>query len=163
MAEPLSLLVVCLGNICRSPMAEGALRQRLREAGLEGRVEVDSVGTGDWHVGDPPDRRAIACAARNDVDIGDLRARQLCPQDFVRFDAILCADRDTLRHVRLLAPAAVRPRCMLLSEYAGQGEVEIPDPYTGGAREFDHAWALVDGMARAIVEKLARETSPGDL
>ncbi len=158
MAEPLRLLVVCLGNICRSPMAEGALRQRLREAGLEGSVEVDSVGIGDWHVGDPPDRRAIDCAARNRVDIGALRARQLCPDDFLRSDVILCADRSILRHVRLLAPEGLRGQCMLLSQYAGQGEIEVPDPYTGGAREFDHAWALVDGMVQAIVARLAGET-----
>lgn len=160
MAEPLRLLIVCLGNICRSPMAEGALRRRLREAGLEGKVEVDSVGLGDWHVGSPPDARAIACAARYRVDIRDLRARQLRPHDFARFDPVLCADRSTLRRVRLLAPERMRERCMLLSEYAGQGEIEIPDPYTGGEREFDHAWQLADGMAEAIVRKLAAERPP---
>ena len=155
MAEPLRLLVVCLGNICRSPMGEGALRARLARAGLQDRVEVDSVGTGDWHVGDPPDRRAVACAARNGVDIGMLRARQLADADFGRFDAILCADRSTLRNVRALAPPAARERCVLMSDYAGRGGIEIPDPYTGGVREFDHAWALADGMAEAIVRRLA--------
>lgn len=159
MAEPLRLLVVCLGNICRSPMGEGALRARLAAAGLADRVEVDSVGTGDWHVGDPPDRRAIACAARNGVDIGALRARQLARVDFERFDAILCADRSTLRNVRALAPAAVRGRCVLMSDYAGRGEVEIPDPYTGDAPEFDHAWSLVDGMAEAIAQRLSGSTA----
>ena len=157
MTAPLRLLIVCMGNICRSPMAEGALRRRLREAGMEGRVEVDSVGTGGWHVGDPPDRRAIDCAARNEVDIGMLRARQLGADDFDRFDAILCADRSTLRHARALAPEGARERCMLLSVFAGQGETEIPDPYTGGTREFDRAWTLADGMAQAIVRRLAAE------
>jgi protein-tyrosine phosphatase len=161
MAEPLRLLVVCLGNICRSPMAEGALRTRLRELGLEDRVEVDSVGTGDWHVGHPPDRRAIACAARNNVDIGALRARQLCAADFRRFDHILCADRSTLRNVLAHAPADMRKRCVLLSEFAEQGEMDIPDPYTGGTREFDIAWSLVDGMAQAIATRLAGEMGHG--
>lgn len=155
MAETLRLLVVCLGNICRSPMAEGALRARLREAGLDEVVEVDSVGTGDWHVGQPPDRRAIACAARNHVDIGGLRGRQLSRRDFDAFDYILCADRSTLRETVALAPSSARERCMLLSAYAGQGEVEIPDPYTGGTPEFDRAWELADAMARAIARRLA--------
>ncbi len=156
MAETLRLLVVCLGNICRSPMAEGALRARLREAGLDEVVEVDSVGTGEWHVGQPPDRRAIACAARNNVDIAGLRGRQLSRRDFDAFDYILCADRSTLRETAALAPDGARERCMLLSAYAGQGEVEIPDPYTGGTPEFDYAWELADGMARAIVGRLSR-------
>ena len=149
------LLVVCLGNICRSPMAEGALRARLVAAGFQDRVLVDSVGTGDWHVGDPPDHRAIACAARNGVDIAGLRARQLSARDFSGFDAILCADRSTLRDARARAPAPRREACMLMSSYAGQGEIEIPDPYTGGSAEFDRAWALVDAMARDIVLALA--------
>lgn len=150
------LLVVCLGNICRSPMAEGALRARLAEAGLQERVWVDSAGTGDWHVGEPPDHRAIACAARNGVDIGGQRARQLSVRDFSDFAAILCADRSTLRQTRAWAPSGRRDACMLLSDYAGQGEIEVPDPYTGGTAEFDHAWALVDAMARDIVQALVR-------
>lgn len=148
------LLVVCLGNICRSPMAEGALCAHLARAGLEDEVEVDSAGTGDWHVGAAPDRRAIACAARNGVDIAGQRARQLSDSDFSQFDAILCADHATLRDTRARAPASRREHCMLLSAYAGQGEREVPDPYTGGAAQFDHAWELVDAMARGIVRRL---------
>lgn len=155
MTESRRLLVVCLGNICRSPMAEGALRARLLDTGLAKRVEVDSAGTGDWHVGQPPDARAIACAARNGVDIAAQRARQLTRRDFIDFDLILCADASVLRDVRARAPADARARSLLLSSQAGQGAVEVPDPYTGGDREFDHAWALVDDMARAIVRRLA--------
>lgn len=149
------LLIVCLGNICRSPMAEGVLRARLRDAGLEAAVMVDSCGTGGWHAGAAPDPRAIACAARNGVDIAGLRARQLSPADFEGFDAVLCADRRTLRHVLAMAPERMRAGCMLLSTFAGRGEVEIPDPYTGDAQDFDHAWALADGMAEAIVRRLS--------
>lgn len=155
MAEPFRLLLVCLGNICRSPMAEGALRARLHAAGLDARVEVDSVGTGDWHVGDPPDPRAIACAARNGVDIAGLRARQLARRDFDAFDVILCADRSTLREVRARSPDTARAQVLLLSRHAGDDEIDVPDPYTGGAAEFDHAWLLVDGMAEAIVGRLS--------
>lgn len=135
-------------------MAEGALRTRLAQAGLGGAVQVDSAGTGDWHVGMPPDMRAIACAACNGVDIAGQRARQLSGDDFPAFDAILCADHATLRDTKARAPASVRERCMLLSVYAHRGEVEIPDPYTGGAADFDHVWDLVDAMAKDIVAGL---------
>lgn len=154
MADPLRLLVVCLGNICRSPMAEGALRARLHAAGWSDAVQVDSAGTGGWHVGDPPDPRAVACAARNGVDIAAQRARQLQPGDFSAFDVILCADRSTLRNVRAVAPGDARAQVLLLSQHAHGDARDVPDPYTGGDAQFDHAWALVDGMARAIVDGL---------
>lgn len=155
MAEPVRLLVVCLGNICRSPMAEGALLARLQEAGLAQRVEVDSAGTGDWHAGEPPDPRAIACAARNGVDISAQRARRLTYADYDAFDFILCADASVLRDVRVLTRTYARAKCLLLSEHAGQGAVEVPDPYTGDDRDFDRAWTLVDDMASDIVRRLA--------
>lgn len=160
MTPPVRLLFVCLGNICRSPMAEGALRARLRQAGLADAVAHDSAGTGHWHVGEPPDHRSIACAARHGVEIADLRARQLCAGDFDAFDALLCADRDNLRDVRAVAPAGAAGKCQLLSRYAGQGEIEIPDPYTGGSRDFDAVWAMVDRMAQDIVRRLGDEAGP---
>ena len=159
MAEPVRLLLVCLGNICRSPMAEGALRARLREAGLDHRVSVDSVGTGNWHVGDPPDPRAIATAARHGVDISGLRARQLCAADFADFDGLLCADPDNLREVRALAPAGTRAEMSLLLEWAGQGSMAVPDPYTGGDADFEQVWAMVDRAALAVVERLRQGTT----
>jgi protein-tyrosine phosphatase len=151
--EPQRLLVVCLGNICRSPMAEGALRARLREAGLDQHVEVDSAGTGDWHVGQPPDRRAIATARRHGVDIGGLRARQLGQADFDDFDWLLCADHANLRDVQALAPRAGRGRSTLFMEWAGL-EGPIPDPYTGGDEHFEQVWAQVDEAAQAAVARL---------
>ena len=153
MAEPQRLLVVCLGNICRSPMAEGALRARLREAGLDDRIEVDSAGTGDWHVGQPPDRRAIATAHRHGVDIGGLRARQLRRTDFQDFDWLLCADDANLRDVRALVPRSGRGRSVLFMEWAGLSG-PIPDPYTGGDEHFEQVWAQVDGAAQAAVARL---------
>lgn len=162
MSEPMRLLVVCLGNICRSPMAEGALRFRIAEAGLEHLVEVDSAGTGDWHVGEPPDRRAIATAARHGVDISMLRARQLQAADYHRFDWLLCADRSNLRDVRARAPAGGRAGIALLREWAGQGEgAVIADPYTGGPAQFEEVWRQVDAAARAIVERIASQALAG--
>lgn len=155
-----SLLVVCLGNICRSPMAEGALRARLDKAGLA-HVRVDSAGTGDWHVGNPPDERAIATAARNAVDISGLRARQLHPDDYRRFDWLLCADLQNLRDVRARAPATATARIDLLTRWAGVEDIvpqgAIPDPYTGGRAEFDHVWRTVDAIAAAAVARLRRD------
>ena len=152
--EPLRLLIVCLGNICRSPMAEGALRARIEAAGLQERIVVDSVGTGGWHVGEPPDPRAIATAARYGVDIRGLRGRRLCADDFTTFDWLLCADRDVVRDVRTLAPRHRRDRVALLLEWAGQGAgAEIADPYTGRDQHFEAVWRQVDAAAATIVAR----------
>ena len=158
MAEPLRLLMLCMGNICRSPMAEGALRARLQAAGLADDVEVDSAGTGGWHAGDPPDPRAIATAAAHGVDITDLRARRLVVEDFDRFDWILCADRDNLMQAQVRKPITSHGRPVLLLEWAGRRtHRDVPDPYEGGPRDFARAWALVDDAAARIVERIRAE------
>lgn len=160
--EPVRLLVVCLGNICRSPMAEGALRHRLAQAGLGERVLVDSAGTGDWHVDEPPDHRAVATAARHGVDISSLRGRQLQADDYRRFDWLLCADRDNLRNVRARAPSGASAGIALLREWAGEGAgAEIVDPYTGGQSHFDEVWAQVDAAARHAAKRFSRHASAG--
>ncbi len=152
----MNLLVVCLGNICRSPMAEGALRARLATSPLAGRVRVDSAGTGGWHAGEPPDRRAIACARGHGVDISGQRARQLSARDFEAFDWILCADRGNVRDVMRVAPTVPGARVALLLEWAGiDAAGEVPDPYTGGPEDFEQVWRLVDSVAQAVVARLA--------
>ena len=154
----MKLLIVCLGNICRSPMAEGALRARIAVSPLAGRIQVDSAGTGGWHAGQAPDPRAIACARGHGVDISMLRARQLRRQDFLEFDWLLCADRENLRDVIDRAPEAARDKVVLLMEWAGiKGDGGIPDPYTGGLAEFEHAWRLVDSAAQAVVARLCAQ------
>jgi len=150
------VLFVCWGNICRSPMAEGAQRARIGQARLGHRIVVDSVGTGGWHVGEPPDPRSIATAARHGVDISGLRARKLHARDYREFDWLLCADLDNLADVRSRAPADATARPALLLDWAGQGAgTEVPDPYTGGSREFEQVWAMVDAAAQAIVGRFA--------
>jgi protein-tyrosine phosphatase len=149
------LLVVCLGNICRSPMAEGALRVRIEASPLAGQVILDSAGTGDWHVGQPPDPRAIATAARHGVDISGLRGRQLSRADFACHDWLLCADRTNLRDVRARGPAEAHSRCALLLDWAGvAAEADVPDPYTGNESEFEAVWALLDRAAQGVVARL---------
>jgi protein-tyrosine phosphatase len=149
------LLMVCLGNICRSPLAEGAVRAHLDRRGLDW-VTVDSAGTGGWHAGEPPDPRSIAVAAASGVDIRAQRARKLVQADFQHFDWLLCADRSVLRDVRAAAPAEARERVALLLEWAGQGVgTDIPDPYTGGPEDFRRVWAMVDAAAAGIVARIA--------
>ena len=149
------LLMVCLGNICRSPLAEGAARAHLQRSGLDW-VEVDSAGTGGWHAGEPPDHRSIAVAGDVGVDLRSQRARKLRTADFEHFDWLLCADRSVLRDVRAMTPAGARGEAALLLEWAGLGsDVEIPDPYTGGPDDFRRVWALVDAAAAGIVARLS--------
>lgn len=158
----MKLLLVCLGNICRSPLAEGALSARLAASPLAGRVQVDSAGTGAWHAGQPPDPRAIACARGHGVDISGLRARALQASDFHEFDWLLCADPQNLRDVRARAPASARPRVALLMDWAGvDAGGAIADPYTGGTKEFEHAWRLVDSAAQAVVARLCAGRDSG--
>jgi protein-tyrosine phosphatase len=154
MQTPMRLLVVCLGNICRSPMAEGVIRARIEASSLAGRVVLDSAGTGAWHVGQPPDPRAIATAARYGVDIAGLRGRQLSRNDFARHDWLLCADRSILRDVLARGPVEAHARCALLLDWAGVADAEVPDPYTGGAAEFEAVWSMLDHAADGIVARL---------
>ncbi len=155
------LLMVCLGNICRSPLAEGAVRARLEAARLDW-VVVDSAGTGGWHVGDPPDHRSVAVARRHGVDIAAQRARQLRSDDYHAFDWLLCADRSVLRDVQARAPTHAPARAALLLDWAGTAPgADVPDPYTGGPGDFLAVWRMVDEAAEAIVARIAAAKGRG--
>ncbi|MDP8969006.1 MAG: low molecular weight phosphotyrosine protein phosphatase [Actinomycetota bacterium] len=149
------ILLVCLGNICRSPTAEAALREALSEAGLADRVEVDSAGTGDWHLGKPPDRRMVAAAARVGLTV-DGRARRIEPADFARFDLILAMDRSNLAHVRARAPDdQARAKVRLFREFEDHADHdEVPDPYYGGEQGFVRVVDIARAGARGLVRHL---------
>lgn len=150
------VLFVCMGNICRSPLAEAAFRAEAARIGLD--AEVDSAGTGDWHVGQPPDRRASATAARNGIDISAQRARQVTRDDFARFDNIVALDRDNLAALQRLRPAEGDAALSLLLDHARGREGEgVADPYYGGDAGFDIAWRDVSIGARGLAARLKRE------
>jgi len=150
-----ALLFVCLGNICRSPLAEAAFRQAADVAGLA--AEAASAGTGDWHVGSPPDPRAQAVALRHGIDIGAYRARQVVRADFERFDAIHALDLDNLAMLRRLAPSGARARLGLLMDCVpGREGQAVADPYFGDDAGFEETWRDVSAAARALVAALGR-------
>jgi protein-tyrosine phosphatase len=150
------VLFVCLGNICRSPLAEAAFRAEAERVGLD--AEADSAGTGGWHRGEPPDRRAIAAAKRQGVDISAQRARQVRPEDFDRFDHILALDAENLADLRALRPGGSRARLSLLLDHVpGREGQAVEDPYYGGDSHFAITWRDVAEAARALADKLARE------
>jgi protein-tyrosine phosphatase len=149
----ISVLFVCLGNICRSPLAELALRLEAERHGMA--LTVDSAGTGDWHIGHPPDRRARAEAARHGHSIDDLRARQVTAADFVRFDHIIALDAQNLTDLRGLAPTGSRAALSLLLDHVPGREGEgVFDPYHGDASAFAETWADVAAGAAGIVARL---------
>ena len=148
-----SVLFVCLGNICRSPLAEAAFRRSAERLGIE--VEVDSAGTGDWHIGYPPDPRAAAVAGRNGVDIAHLRARQVTPDDFRRFDHIVALDTNNLRDLERMRPADGKAELSLLLDHVdGRKGEAVADPYYGEDSHFDAAWVDVAAGAEALARKI---------
>ncbi len=152
------VLMVCTGNICRSPTAEGVLRHKLEEAGLGDRVLVDSAGTIDYHSGDPPDRRAVAQARLRGYDLSSQRARQLRLRDFEVFDLILCMDRGHLSQLRRGCPEARRDRLRLFLEFAPDlGLSEVPDPYYGELADYDYALDLIEPAVAGLIEALRRD------
>lgn len=148
-----SILFVCLGNICRSPLAEAALRAEAGRAGIE--VMVDSAGTGNWHAGDAPDRRAQATARRHGSDISSYKARQVTRADFTRFSHIFALDAENLTDLQALAPAdATAELGLLLDLLPGRAGEDVIDPYYGEADGFETTWSDVSDAARALVATL---------
>jgi len=155
----LRVLMVCSGNICRSPTAEGVLRAKLQAAGLGDRIEVDSAGTHGFHVKEPPDPRAQALASRRGYDLSKLRARRVTGEDFVHFQRILAMDEGHLRWLQEAAPPDARARVELLMAHATthRDRREVPDPYYGSERDFELVLDLVEDACEGLVRDLARE------
>ena len=148
-----SVLFVCLGNICRSPLAEAALRAEAEKAGLP--VEVDSAGTGDWHVDCPPDNRAQAVALRHGIDISTYRGRQVTADDFHRFNHIFALDAENLKNLRRIRPSDGKADLRLLMDLIpGREGTSVADPYFGEDEGFDETWSDVTRAAKALIAQL---------
>ena len=154
------VLFVCLGNICRSPTAHGVFQSRVAEQGLADTIEVDSCGTGDWHVGHAPDRRAAAAARDRGYDLDGLRARQVSASDFGRFDYILAMDRMNLADLDAMRPEAFDGHLGLFLDFApGVHTVEVPDPYYGGEDGFSEVLDMVEAASNGLLEEICRAHS----
>lgn len=144
----INVCFVCLGNICRSPLAEGAFRRRVEAAGLDHAFEIDSAGTGGWHAGEAPDRRSVDVARRHGVDIAAQRARQFVRADLERFDHVLAMDASNLRDLGRLGEGRAEVAKLLVAD--------VPDPYYGGGDGFAGVWVMVDEGCAELLTRLRR-------
>lgn len=151
-----SVLFVCLGNICRSPTAEGVLRAIAARESPGVKLHIDSAGTADYHVGEPPDRRTVAAARRRGYDLAGLRARQVQSEDFTRFDFVLAMDRTNLAELESRRTKGATAQLALFLEFAPEAQVlDVPDPYYGGVEDFELVLDLCESAARGLLARLA--------
>lgn len=152
-----SVLFVCMGNICRSPTAHGVFQQLVNRRGLGGQIGIDSAGTHAYHVGEAPDRRSQAAAAQRNIDLSVLRARQVEQADFKRFEYILAMDQNNLSSLQHLAGSGEHQRVRLFMDFAGRWrELEVPDPYYGGERGFERVLDMVEDAADGLLAHLLK-------
>lgn len=150
--KPVSLLMVCMGNICRSPLAECVFRHKARQRGVEALFNVDSAGTGNWHVGEPPDHRVLRVADDNGIELSG-KARQIQRTDFTRFDHLICMDAANRNH--LLGMGAPPEKVRLLLDVLPEQDVrEVPDPYYGGDEGFTEVFRLIDAACDSLLDEL---------
>lgn len=157
--KPVRVLFVCLGNICRSPLAEGVLRALAEKKRLAPALEVDSAGTGAWHIGDPPDRRSIEAARRHGIDISELRGRQVRPEDFRNFDLILGMDENNVRTLKRLAPEGAAEKVRLFLDYASGRSEDVPDPYYEGPEAFEALYQMLDAGCSSLLVRFGERAS----
>ena len=157
----MKVVFVCLGNICRSPTAEGVFRAQVGQVGLSDRIEMDSAGTAAWHIGKSPDARAQAAAATRGYDLSPLRGRQVVVTDFARFDFVLAMDEENLANLLAMSPPEHRPKVRLFLSFSRQWrDHEVPDPYYGGAEGFDHVLDMVEDAGQGLLATIRAEINP---
>ncbi len=155
-SHPTRVLFVCLGNICRSPSAEGVFATMVDKAGLGARIQTDSAGTADYHIGKSPDARAIAAAARRGVDLSVLRGRQVDVEDFYQFDYIIAMDHSNMEDLEAIAPSDASAQLHLFLEFAKNTDaVEVPDPYYGGDAGFEPVLDMIEDASRGLLNEIA--------
>jgi protein-tyrosine phosphatase len=151
------VLFVCMGNICRSPTAQGVFRKLLDTEGLTDLIEIDSAGTHGYHIGAPPDRRALETAVRRGIDLSDLRARRVAQEDFDYFDYVLAMDQDNYHSLSSICPPGQQHKLMLLMDFAPDLRTrEVPDPYYGGASGFERVLDMVEAAAEGLLADIRR-------
>lgn len=151
------VLFVCMGNICRSPTAQGVFRKLLQSEGLDDVIEIDSAGTHGYHTGEPPDRRAREAAARRGIDLSDLRARCVETQDFSYYDYVLAMDQENYHSLSRICPPGFERRLMLFMDFAPHLRTrEVPDPYYGGAAGFERVFDMVEAAAEGLLADIRR-------
>lgn len=156
--KKISVLFCCMGNICRSPTAEVVFRSRVEEAGLAQQISIDSVGTHDYHIGDPPDQRTQRAARQRGYDLSSLRGRQVEVADFSRFDYVLAMDNANMAILYRLCPQHQRDRLGLFLEYANRHkEREVPDPYYGGEDGFERVLDMVEDAAAGLLQHIQKQ------
>ena len=155
--DRIDVLFVCLGNICRSPTAEGVFRRYVKDAGLEDRIRIDSAGTGNYHIGEPADARAREAAAGRGYDLEALRARQVTREDLVQSDYVLAMDEENLRALRALSPPEHAHKIRLFTDFCSTGACAVPDPYAGGPQGFELVLDLVENSAQGLLRHLQCE------
>lgn len=153
--QNINVLFVCMGNICRSPTAEGVFRDLVMRSGMDGVIRIDSAGTHSYHIGKSPDKRASAAAAKRGYDLSALRGRQVGEQDFLVFDYILAMDQENLANLKRICPSGQEHKVSLFLEYSRNfSEREVPDPYYGGSQGFEHVLDMVEDAAQGLLDKL---------
>ena len=160
--KKMSVLFVCMGNICRSPTAEGVFRHQVEEAGLSDRITIDSAGTHDYHIGKSPDRRAQQAALRRGCDLSGLRGRQVGLNDFHEFDYILAMDKENLLNLERICPLQHRHKLNLFLAFSKEfSQREVPDPYYGGEQGFERVLDMVVDAASGLLDEIKSRMSVG--
>ncbi len=154
----IKVLFVCMGNICRSPSAEGVFRKLVEEQQLSSRIEIDSAGTHAYHVGEAPDSRAQATAKSRDIDLSNLRGRRFITEDFIEFDYILAMDKSNYRDMQSLDPGDGKAQLSLFLDFASRhSEKEVPDPYYGGNQGFERVFTMIEDASEGLLDHIRKQ------